>query len=136
MKFSKIVYGSAAVYGFVSLLPLYFLVSRIGRETPPPITHPEFYYGFLGVTLLWQGVFIFVANDPSRYRPLMPLAILEKLVYTVPVIILYFLGETSAKILAPSLVDPVFGVLFLIAYFRTPSAQTAATPEAQKIFSS
>jgi hypothetical protein len=62
MKFARIVYGIAAAYGFASLLPLYFLLGRIGQEAPPPINHPEFYYGFLGVALLWQLVFSLIGE--------------------------------------------------------------------------
>jgi len=94
MKFTKIVYGIAAAYGFISLLPLYFLIGRVGHDAPPPITHPEFYYGFLGVTLLWQIVFVLIARDPLRYRPIMPLAILEKFVYSVPVFMLFLTGSS------------------------------------------
>jgi hypothetical protein len=52
MRFARIVYGVAAAYGFLALTPLYFLIGKIGRDAPPPVTHPEFYYGFVGVALL------------------------------------------------------------------------------------
>src|SRR5436305_9819884 len=112
MKFARTVYWIAAAYGFLSLLPLYFLLDKIGRDAPPPVTHPEFYYGFLGVTFLWQVVFVLIADEPLRYRLLMPITILEKLVYTVPVVLLYLNGRVPGNIMRPSLVDPIFGVLF------------------------
>ena len=119
MKFARIVYGIAAAYGFIALGPLYFLLERVGHDAPPPVTHPEFYYGFVGVGMLWQLVFILMAKDPLPYRPIMPIAILEKFVYAVPVVILYALGRIHPNILLPSLVDPVFGMLFIVGYFRT-----------------
>ena len=119
MKFARIVYLIAAAYGFVVLLPLYFAIGRIGRNAPPAINHPEFYFGFVGVAVLWQLVFLLIAKDPVRYRPIMPVAILEKLVYTVPVVILYIQGRAARSILEPALVDPVFGLLFIAAYWRT-----------------
>jgi hypothetical protein len=122
MKFARIVFGIAAAYGIISLPPLYFLLERIGREAPPAITHPEFYYGFVGVALSWQLVFVLIAKDPIRYRPIMPVAILEKVIYTVPVLILFALGEVSAKLVGPALVDPIFCVLFIVAYARTRDA--------------
>ena len=122
MKLARIVYGVAAGYGFISLLPLYFLLGKVGRDAPPPATHPEFYYGFVGLALLWQLVFVLIAKDPIRYRPLMPIAILEKFIYTAPVVILYSLGEVQPKIVGSSLVDPIFGILFLVAYFRSRDA--------------
>ena len=93
MKFARIVFSVAAVYGLLILLPLYFLRDTIGRSTPPTITHAEFYYGFAGVALLWQLVFVLIATDPARYRPLMLLSVLEKLAYSVPVVILHLRGE-------------------------------------------
>jgi hypothetical protein len=119
MKFARIVYGIAAVYGFIVLLPLYFSIDAIGRNAPPPVTHPEFYFGFVGVAVLWQVVLVLIARDPLRYRPLMPIAILEKIVYSLPVAILYLRGQAAASILASSLGDPVIGVLFAVAFLRT-----------------
>jgi hypothetical protein len=123
MRFARTAYWIAAAYGFVSLVPLYFLLDTVGRDAPPPITHPEFYYGFLGVTFLWQIVFVLIAKEPLRYRSLMPITILEKFVYTVPVVFLYLDGRVRASVMQPSLVDPIFGVLFVIAYLRTATKQ-------------
>lgn len=119
MKFTRIVYGTAAAYGFISLVPLYFMLERVGSAAPPAITHPEFYYGFIGLALLWQAIFVLISANPVRYRPIMPITILEKFIYTVPVIILYSLGRVSAGIMWPSLMDPIFGILFIAAYIRT-----------------
>jgi hypothetical protein len=122
VKFARIVFGIAATYGFIVLLPLYFLLEKLGRDAPPPVTHPEFYYGFIGLAVLWQMVFVVIAKDPIRYRPLMLIAILEKFVYTVPVVILYSLSKAQPEIVGPALVDPIFGILFLVAYIRTRDA--------------
>ncbi len=119
LKFTRIVYGLAAGYGLVSLVPMYFLLNVVGRKAPPPINHPEFYYGFVGVAFLWQLVYILMTIDPIRYRPIMPIAILEKCVYTVPVLILYSFGRVHPNVLLSSLVDPIFGTLFVVAYFHT-----------------
>lgn len=127
MKFARISYGIAAAYGFLSLIPLYFLLERVGRDAPPPITHPEFYYGFIGVTLLWQVVFVLMAKDPLRYRSLIPITIVEKFVYTAPVVWLYLNGRVHPSIMRPSLIDPVFGILFTIAYFRTAPRSNVLT---------
>lgn len=32
--------------------------SRNGIDFPPPINHPEYYYGFIGVAIAWQVAFI------------------------------------------------------------------------------
>ncbi len=44
---------------------------------------------------------------------------LEKVIYTIPVVVLYVQGQAHPKTLAPALIDPVFGILFVIAYVRT-----------------
>jgi hypothetical protein len=69
--------------------PQFFLEAQIGRDYPPPITHPEHFYGFVGVALAWQFVFLLIGRDPARYRPLMPIAVLEKLAFGVPAVVLY-----------------------------------------------
>jgi hypothetical protein len=121
MRFARTVYTIAAAYGFMVLFPLYFLIDRMGELAPPAVTHPEAYYGFVGVALLWQLAFLLIASDPVRYRPLMPITILEKLAYIVPVVILFWLGRVGTAVLLTSLADPILGVLFLAAYWRTNS---------------
>jgi hypothetical protein len=118
MRFAQVIFRIAAVYGIIALFPLYFLIGEIGREAPPIITHPEFYYGFIGVGLTWQLLFWIVSNDPTRYRSVMLLAVAEKVAYTIPVLLLYLHRELATKIFAPSLVDAVFAVLFAVAYTR------------------
>ena len=47
MKFARIVFRIAAIWGVLVLTPLYFMFNLIGRNDPPPITHPAFFYGFI-----------------------------------------------------------------------------------------
>ena len=78
MTFARRVFRFAGIYGLIVLPPQYFLETRIGRDAPPPITHPEFFYGFLGVAIAWQVAFLIIALDPRRYRPLMLAGVIEK----------------------------------------------------------
>jgi hypothetical protein len=119
MKFARIVFAVAAVYGLLILPPLYFLREAVGRYAPPAITHPELYYGIVGLAVLWQLVFVIIATDPARYRLLMLVAVLEKFVYTTPAVILYLRGDTSWTMVGPALVDPVLGMFFFAAYLTT-----------------
>jgi hypothetical protein len=51
MKFAKILFNVAGIWGVILLLPLYFIFDLIGEQDPPPITHPAFFYGFAGLGL-------------------------------------------------------------------------------------
>ena len=127
MMFARRVFLGAAVYGLIVLLPQYFLEAKTGRDFPPPITHPEYYYGFVGLAVAWQIVFLIISRDPVRYRPLMPAAVVEKAVFGVPAIALYVTDQLSGQMLAAGLVDLFLGVLFIMAYTRT-SADAANIP--------
>jgi hypothetical protein len=125
MKFAKIVFRIAAIWGFLIITPLYFLFDLVGKNDPPPITHPAFYYGFVGVALVWQFAFLIIASDPIRFRLLMIAAILEKLVYSVPVVILVSQKRMNPKDLVFAGIDLFLGVLFVFAYLRTPRVPAA-----------
>ena len=118
MKFAKIVFLVAGLYGLLTLVPLYFLESRIGISNPPAITHPEYFYGFIGVALAWQVLFLVVSSDPGRYVTLMPVAFLEKLGYGVATIVLFGMQRIDLPILVTGLIDLTLGVLFLAARAR------------------
>jgi len=120
MKFAKIVFRVAGIWGLSVLTPLYFMFDLIGRNDPPPITHPGFFYGFVGVALAWQIAFIFIATDPVRYRPLMIPSVLEKVSFAAAVIILVLQGRMHKSDLAFVYTDLLFGLLFVIAFFKTP----------------
>ena len=123
MKFARRVFLGAAIYGFMVLLPQYFLEEKTGRDFPPAITHPEYYYGFIGIAVAWQMVFLLISRDPIRYRPLMPVAVVEKIAFGFPATALYLTGRLSSQMLGAGILDLIIGVLFLMAYKRT--SQTA-----------
>src|SRR5918992_4594686 len=105
MRFAKIVFTVAGVYGLLVLVPQYFLEEKYGRDFPPPVTHPEHYYGFVGLAVVWQLAFLLIARAPVRYRPLMIVAVLEKLSFGVAAFVLYALGRVAPLVLAPAGVD-------------------------------
>ena len=119
MKFAKRLFLIAGLYGLVVILPQYFLEAKTGRDFPPPITHPEYYYGFIGVALAWQVLFLILARDPVRYRAMMIPAVLEKATFGVAAIILFLLGRVSPVMLGFGIVDLIFGALFVVAYVKT-----------------
>ena len=119
MKFAKVVYWIAAIWGFPVMGMLLFMFDLIGKNDPPPITHPGFYYGFVTVGLAWQAAFVVIARDPIRMRPMMIPAMIEKFAYAIAMVVLYF----QARLKAPDLVfvaaDTLLGVLFVAAYAKT-----------------
>jgi len=123
MKFARIVFRIAGIWGLLIIAPLYFLFNVISEKDPPAITHPGFFYGFVGVTLVWQIAFLFIAQDPARFRPLMIPAILEKLAFSVPVMILVRQNRMHSSDLLFAAIDLFLGLLFLLAYLSAPRTQ-------------
>ncbi len=97
MRFAKLTYTIAAIWGFVSTPPCYFLEQRIGRDQPLAITRAEYFYGFLGVALAWQSAFLTIGRDPIRYRPLMIPCIIEKFSFSTACTVLYFQNRLAAQ---------------------------------------
>lgn len=118
-RFARRVYTVAAIYGLLVLLPQYFMEGRIGVRTPPAITHPEYFYGFIGVAVAWQLAFLVIARDPARYRALMPVTIAEKLAFGLPAIVLFQQGRLDAQMLGAGLLDLTLGAFFVMAFLRT-----------------
>jgi len=122
MKFAQRVFLVAGLYGVVVLAPLFFLEEFWGSQFPPPVAHPEFYYGFVGAVFAWQLVYLLISRDPARYRPLMLLAILAKASFGVAMLVLLALGRVPASLALGATIDLVFAVLFACAYVATRSA--------------
>jgi hypothetical protein len=123
MRFARRVFAGAAIYGILVLAPQYFMEAQVGRDYPPPLTHPEYFYGFVGLALVWQFAFLLIARDPVRYRPLMPIAVLEKLAFGIPALALYLQGRLHVNVLAFGAIDLLLGTLFVVSYLKTPSRE-------------
>lgn len=120
MKFAKYTFYAAGIYGLIALLPQYFLEEKINRDFPPAITHPEYFYGFVGVALAFQVVFLLIAGNPVRYRPLMLLsALLEKFPFVIAVYWLYAAGRVHSLMVGAATIDLILGILFIISYLKT-----------------
>jgi hypothetical protein len=121
-RFAKIVFWIAAIWGFLILTPLYFMFDLIGRQDPPPITHPGFYYGFVGAALVWQVAFLVIAADPVRFRPMMIPSVLEKFIYGITLFVLFSQKRLHPSDLVFGAVDMLLGILFIVAFLKTPAA--------------
>ncbi|HYC57864.1 MAG TPA: hypothetical protein VEL28_23260 [Candidatus Binatia bacterium] len=118
-SFAKRVFIGGGIYGVLGVAPMYFLESRVGTDMPPAINHPEFFYGFIGVTLAWQLAFLVIGTDPMRYRPLMLPAMVEKLSFVAAIVILFAQGRVHVPLLLGAAGDFVLLVLFVMAWLRT-----------------
>ena len=126
MKVARWTFGIAGVYGILVMAPLYFAEAQIAKSDPPAITHVEYFYGFIGITLAWQFVFLVIARNPLRYRPLMLVSVLEKLAWGIPVLLLYTQQRLKASALVFGGIDLLLGALFVLAFFRTPGGERTA----------
>jgi hypothetical protein len=122
MKFAKVVFWIAGIWGLLVITPLYFMFDLIGRKDPPPITHPGFFYGFVSLALAWQLAFCFIATDPIRYRPLMIPSVVEKLTYATAIVFLVLENRTRSSDLVFVGTDLTLGTLFIAAYWKTSQA--------------
>jgi hypothetical protein len=119
MRFARLVFMVAGILGLLILLPGFFTIDMVGRQFPPAVTHPDFYYGFLCVAVAWQIAFLVIATDPARYRPLMPAAMLEKFPYVAMLLILFLRGQLAFPQLTAVAIDGTLGILFVAAYLKT-----------------
>jgi hypothetical protein len=112
-RFPARIFRGAAIYGVIVLAPMYF--------APLPERLGETLYGFIGLALVFQGVFWTIGGDPVKYRALMPLAVAEKLVFGMPALALYAQGYPMAPPVAGFAgIDLLLGLGFLLAWRRTP----------------
>lgn len=118
VRTARRVFRVAGIYGLIVLLPFFFMEEMVGRSMPPALTHPEYYYGFLGAAATMQLVYLTIASDPVRFRPLMPIAVLAKLSFVVIVAILFAQGRLAPAGLSLPAVDLVIGLAFAWCWLR------------------
>ena len=119
MRFARVVFLIAGIWGVLVITPLYFMFDLIGRKNPPPITHPGFYYGFVGAGLAWQIAFLIIAKYPVRLRPVMIPSIIEKFTYGIAMVALYWQTRVHGSDMVFAVVDMLLGILFLVAFLKT-----------------
>jgi hypothetical protein len=103
----------AAIYGLLALLPQFLLPQPAGAELVA--------YGFIGTASAFQLVFWVIGGDPARYRALMLPAVLEKLAFGVPAVLLFSVGKVPGLVLAFAAIDLALGLGFLLAWRATPT---------------
>jgi len=112
MTFARVVFWIAGAYGAVVLVPLY-------RQPGEPI-----YYGFLATLVAWQIAFFLIGWNPKRFRPLMIPAILEKALWMATLLVFLVRGRiTPSQLALNAATHGLLGVLFIVAFIRTPRAE-------------
>ena len=119
MKFARVVFIGAGVWGVTVLTPLYWLIDITGRRYRPPIDYPHFFFGFVSVAMAWQLAFLIIGSNPVRFRALMIPAILEKLGFVSTLTVLYAQSRISAVDAQAAVPDLMLCVLFVVALAKT-----------------
>ena len=122
MTFARWVFTIGGLFGLIMIAPLFFLEDQMARMGGGPISHPENYYGFVGVTFAWQLVYLVIGRNPAPYRPIMLLGALGKVIFGVAVWTLALQGRTPMTVAYVSSPDLVWAALFVVAWFRTKPA--------------
>ncbi|HQU85477.1 MAG TPA: hypothetical protein PKY59_20250 [Pyrinomonadaceae bacterium] len=120
MKFAKYTFTIAGIYGLLALLPQYFMEAKNSADFPPAINHPEYYYGFVGVALAFQVVFLIIGRDPVRYRPLMLASVIEKFSFAIAAIFLLMQNRIPLPLFGAAMIDLLLGIFFIISFVVTP----------------
>jgi hypothetical protein len=118
MRFARFSFSVAGWWGLLSLTPLFFMYRLVGEKNPPALTHPEYYFGFLCVTMAWQIAFLLIARSPLRHRALMAPAFIEKFGYAGACLLLTSLKMAAVSTAFFGMIDFCFGVLFLISWMK------------------
>ncbi len=113
---ARLIFAAAGIYGLIVLTPLFFA----GPYLDPAPNRPEDYYGFLGAAWVMQLVYLAIARDPVRFRPLMALAALAKAAFFATILTLWLQGRAAGPPMVLASVDALLGALFLVARARTP----------------
>jgi hypothetical protein len=119
MRFARIVFIVAGIWGIAVLTPLYWLVDVTGRHYAPPTDYPHFVYGFFSVAMAWQIAFLVIGSNPARFRPLMIPGMLEKFSFVVTLAVLFLQRRISWPDAQAAVPDLLLCVLFVVAFSRT-----------------
>ena len=108
-KFPARMFRWAALFGVIVLVPLYL--------TPLPPVGAEVFFGFVGLAVVFQGIFWTIGSGPAKYRALMPIAVAEKLVFGVPCLALWASGyPVNPPVALFAGIDLLLGLGFFLAW--------------------
>lgn len=110
IRFVSRIFRIAAIYGVIVLAPLYL------APVPDPwrVTH----FGFIGLALVFQGMFWIISRDPLHYRALIPIAIWEKLCFGIPAVGFFLRGQVDTIVGVFGALDLFWALVFTFAMRR------------------
>ena len=114
---AKWIFRIAGIYGLLVVVPL-FVADTSG------LANPVHYYGFAGLALAFQILFLLISTDPVRYRPVMLICVLEKLA-ALPFIVLYLTGRGDEQFFFGGIIDQALAIAFVAAFLLTPKREAA-----------
>lgn len=123
MHFARWTFRLAGIYGLILLTPFYFLERTIGEATVP-VSHPEYFYGFVGAALTAQLLSLLISTDPGRYRPAMLVAVLGKLSFGVSSWLLWLEARITGTVVFFATIDLLWAALFTLAYRATRASRS------------
>ena len=109
-RLARTIYRGAAIYGVIVLLPAYLL--------PLPDPYKLTQIGFVGLALVFQGLFWIIGGDPLRYRPLVPVTVFEKLCFGIPAVAYWARGQADAITATFGAIDLLLAVLFVLVWIK------------------
>jgi hypothetical protein len=117
VRTARRIFAIAGIYGLIVLLPMFFIEPWLA----PPLARPEDYYGFLGSATAFQFVYLTIAGDPVRFRPLMAVAVLAKAFFFATTLSLWLEGRAAGPAMILASIDGLIGLAFAYAWWRTPA---------------
>jgi len=115
MTAAKWIFRIAGIWGLLVVIPLFF-------ADVATLASPVHYYGFAGLALAFQLLFLLISTDPVRYRPVMLICVLEKLA-ALPFIVLYLTGQGNEQFFIGGIIDQGLAIAFIAAFLMTPDRQ-------------
>jgi hypothetical protein len=126
MKLARWTFRAAGVFGLIVMVPMLFAEKLIEQIMPPPVNHPEFFYGFVILNICWQILYLFLARDPIRFRLMMIPSFFAKASGPVALMGLYLQNRISSQWITTTILDGIFAMLFLVSFWVT-GRETAST---------
>ena len=106
------------------MVPILFAENQIEQIMPPAVNHPEFFYGFVILNMCWQVLYLFIAKDPIRFRPMMIPSFFAKASGPVALTWLFLQGRISSQWITTTILDGAFAILFLVSFWVTGQEAT------------